>query len=88
MSLNMKMLGSTQKFFYHDLAGIRPASPGFSQVEIRPQIVDHLEWVTASFVTPRGPLEIDWRKVAGGRHVQHDVPLAGCPRRRRHRERL
>jgi alpha-L-rhamnosidase len=73
-SLNMKMLGSTQKFFYHDLAGIRPASPGFSQVEIRPQIVDHLEWVTASFVTPRGPLEIDWRKVAGGLDFRVTVP--------------
>ena len=42
LSLNMKLLGSVQKFFYGDMAGIRATAPGFREVAIEPQVVGDL----------------------------------------------
>ena len=74
MSLNMKMLGSTKKFFYHDLAGIRRTSPGWSAVSIRPQVVGDLKWVRAQVRTPRGVISVDWRRVSKGLNLKLVVP--------------
>ena len=43
-SMNMKMLGSSEVFFYRDLAGIAPAAPGFRRIAIRPHGVGDLTW--------------------------------------------
>ena len=34
LSLNMKLLGSIDKFFYRDVAGIRPLAPGFRRIAV------------------------------------------------------
>ena len=62
MSLNMKLLGSVEKFFYRDLAGIRATAPGFREVAIAPQVVADLEWVQAQVRTVRGEIAVDWRR--------------------------
>ena len=62
MSLNMKLLGSVEKFFYRDLAGIRALAPGFREVAIAPQVVGDLEWVQAQVRTVRGEIAVDWRR--------------------------
>jgi alpha-L-rhamnosidase len=61
-SQNMKMFGSLDKFFYRNLAGIAPASPGYRRVLIRPQPVGDLKTVTASERTVRGTVSVDWTK--------------------------
>jgi alpha-L-rhamnosidase len=60
LSQNMKMLGSLEKFFYHDLAGIGLASPGFRRIVIKPQPVGDLRSVTATLRTVRGPIAVEW----------------------------
>jgi len=53
-SLNMKMFGSTEKFFYKDLAGISLAAPGYKRITIKPRIVKDLAYAKASVKTVRG----------------------------------
>ncbi|MDC0936443.1 family 78 glycoside hydrolase catalytic domain [Pirellulales bacterium] len=64
-SINMKMLGSTEKFFYKDLAGIGMAAPGFKKIVIKPQVVGDLTHVDASFKTVHGLIEVGWEKNFG-----------------------
>jgi len=59
-SLNMKMFGSVEKFFYKDLAGISPASPGYKRISIKPHIIGELKYVTASIKTVRGEVKSSW----------------------------
>jgi alpha-L-rhamnosidase len=47
--------------FYATILGIRPASPGFAEVEIRPQL-GHLQQARGRMVHPHGWIEVDlWR---------------------------
>ena len=61
-SFNMKMFGSTDKFFYKDLAGISPAAPGYRCIRMKPPIVGDLKRAFASIKTVGGPAVIDWER--------------------------
>ena len=74
LSLNMKLLGSVQKFFYRDLAGIRAAAPGFREVAIEPQVVGDLAWAQAQVRTVRGEIAVHWRRGAGAFELDLAIP--------------
>ena len=74
LSLNMKLLGSIQKFFYHDLAGIRATAPGFREVAIAPQAVGDLEWARARLRTVRGEIAVHWRRGADTFELDLTIP--------------
>jgi alpha-L-rhamnosidase len=61
---------------YTDLAGIRPLTPGFKRVEIRPQLAD-LEQLELTAHTVQGPLRFAARGKAGERELVLELP-AGC----------
>ena len=61
-SLNMKMFGSTEKFFYKDLAGIAPTEPGYSRLAIKPCPAGDLTYARASLNTIRGEAAVDWKR--------------------------
>jgi hypothetical protein len=46
--------------------GVRPASPGFKAIEIRPNPGD-LRWAKGSVPTPKGPIEVSWQNPPDGR---------------------
>ncbi len=73
-SLNMKMQGSSQKFFYKDLAGISPASPGYRDIMIKPRIVGDLTWVKATVHTVHGPIAIHWERAEDGLDMRLTLP--------------
>jgi alpha-L-rhamnosidase len=50
--------------FYASVLGVRPASPGFEQVEVRPQL-GPLPWARGRLVHPRGWIEVDARQEDG-----------------------
>lgn len=62
LSQNMKMFASFDKFFYCNLAGIAPVSPGYRRIRIQPQPVGDLKNVSASLNTVRGAIRVDWNK--------------------------
>ena len=49
------------------LAGIQARKPGYAEVEIRPAFPKVLSHVRAHRDTPRGRVEVDWRRVSDGR---------------------
>jgi len=74
-SLNMKMFGSTEKFFYKDLAGIGPAAPGFRKINIKPRIVKNLTYARASLKTVRGMVSSHWKKQDDSLTLEVTIPV-------------
>ena len=86
-SVSMKMLGSIEKFFYKDVAGIGLKKPGYRTFQIRPAVIDDLTSASASLDTVRGRIEVEWEKgegtftlrvvVPANTHATVSVPVAG-----------
>jgi len=74
-SLNMKMFASVEIFLYKCLAGISPASPGYSEIAIKPHIIDDLRDVSASIETVRGMTSSSWVKDGNGLHLDVTIPV-------------
>lgn len=56
--------GPIGAWFYYSLAGIKPASPGFKEINIEPDLNTPLKWVDASYKTPYGKISVSWKKDA------------------------
>jgi alpha-L-rhamnosidase len=74
-SVSMKMLCSTEKFLYQDLAGIGPASPGYRTITIAPQIVEGLESASASIQTVMGMVSSSWVRDAQSIALNVTIPV-------------
>ncbi|MCX5842066.1 MAG: family 78 glycoside hydrolase catalytic domain, partial [Deltaproteobacteria bacterium] len=74
VSHNMKMFGSTEKFFYKDLAGIGLGDVGFKQIRIRPCIVGDLTYARASLKTVRGLIAVDWKRANQSVEMKVSLP--------------
>ncbi len=60
-SVSMKMFGSIEKFFYRDVAGISPRSPGYRTATVFPKVPTKLTWAKASVKSIRGTVAVEWR---------------------------
>jgi len=60
-SRNHHMFGSISSWFYRHLAGIQPLNPGFSRVQIRPNLL-RLDNFTARISTPLGIISLNYQK--------------------------
>lgn len=74
-SQNMKMFGSVDKFFYRNLAGILPASPGFRRVLIRPMPLSDLRSARGQERTVRGVISVDWFRGDNSLELLVSVPV-------------
>jgi alpha-L-rhamnosidase len=74
-SHNHPMFGSVSEWFYKWLGGIQPhpEAVGFDRIVIRPQIIDELDWVEASYRSARGPIACSWKRT--GKTVVMDVTI-------------
>lgn len=57
--------GSISSWFYQGLAGIRPGTPGYGTIVIRPAAPQGLDHVSASLDTVRGRITSGWRREGG-----------------------
>jgi alpha-L-rhamnosidase len=73
-SLNHTPLGSVVAWLFEHAAGIRPAAPGFAQVELVPEIGGGLDWLAASHDSPRGRVALRWERVGAELRVTVEVP--------------
>jgi alpha-L-rhamnosidase len=62
---HIMLLGDLLTWFYEDLAGIAPASPGFKTLRMRPSFPDSLNFVTALYHTPYGVVSSEWKRRDG-----------------------
>ncbi len=54
--------------------GVRPASPGYAFVTIRPR-TENLDFAKGSVVTPRGMIEVSWKKASDGIiQLEYQIP--------------
>jgi alpha-L-rhamnosidase len=62
-SHNHPMMGSVGSWLYRHLAGLQPdpRAPGWRRFVVRPQVIDRLGWVRASYTSPYGRIETSWR---------------------------
>jgi alpha-L-rhamnosidase len=76
-SHNHIMLGSVDAWFYRALAGITCLAPGWSQVLIKPHIIEGLSFAEADVKTIKGPASISWRRTAQSLFLKFSIPV-GC----------
>ena len=57
--------GGVTAWLSHEVLGIRPTAPGFSRVDIAPNLGRTLTWISGSVPTPRGPVTIHFDKQSG-----------------------
>ena len=74
---HLMLLGDFASWLYEDLAGIRsdPDHPGYKHLLIRPHIVDGLQFVRASHLSPYGKIATDWRHERGLLTLRITVPV-------------
>ena len=65
-SHNHPFMGGGIRWFYRDLAGVRPTDPGYRTFEISPVFVDGLDWVKFTKDCPYGRIVSEWNKGADG----------------------
>ena len=63
--------------FYRDIAGIRPAAPGFAKLELRPQLGD-IDELELACHTPRGPVTFRAKAQEEGHRAWITLPR-DCP---------
>jgi alpha-L-rhamnosidase len=54
--------GNLDAWFYQTVAGIRPGSPGFKHILIKPNPLGDLTWVKCHFDCPYGRIESNWQR--------------------------
>ncbi|MBP5504587.1 MAG: alpha-L-rhamnosidase N-terminal domain-containing protein [Bacteroidales bacterium] len=75
-SHNHPFMGGGIRWFYRDLAGLEPTEPGYRTFEIRPTVVDGLNWVKFTKECPYGHIGIDWNVTVGGAFtLKCEVPV-------------
>ncbi|MET4685240.1 family 78 glycoside hydrolase catalytic domain [Brevundimonas faecalis] len=77
-SWNHHYFALVSDWFYKGLAGIRPGSPGYADVIIRPAMPTDLGHASGRIVTPRGEVRSAWRRE--GETVVLDVTIPGATR--------
>jgi alpha-L-rhamnosidase len=61
---HVMLLGDLIIWFYENLAGIKtdPEHPGFKSIEMKPVLVEGLEFVEASYLSVRGLIKSSWKR--------------------------
>ena len=74
-SLNHYTKGAVATFLHRYVAGLRPASPGYRQFEVRPRPGGGITWASARHHGPFGPIDLA-RRVGDG-SMELDVLVPG-----------
>jgi hypothetical protein len=53
--------GAVVQWIMENVGGIRALTPGYANIQIRPQPGGHLIWAKTHYDSPRGPIETSWR---------------------------
>jgi alpha-L-rhamnosidase len=75
-SQNHFFLGHITEWFYRDLAGIQPdeSAPGFKHIVIKPQPIEELTWVEATYESVHGPIAVRWDRKEGKFVLKVSIP--------------
>jgi alpha-L-rhamnosidase len=68
------LIGDLNIWLQEYLGGIRPGSPGFKKIIIKPEPVGDLTWVKDSYDSIHGPISSEWHKSAGQFDLRVAIP--------------
>ncbi|MCX2480444.1 glycoside hydrolase family 78 protein [Pedobacter sp. MC2016-15] len=71
---HVMLLGDLLIWYYENLAGIKAAAPGFKELIFKPDFVEGLSHVDASYQSAYGTVESHWKKVKGSLAWQISLP--------------
>lgn len=57
--------------------GVQPVEPGFARVRVAPQPCD-LEYASGIYPSPRGGIQVSWRRADDGFWLELDIPTEVC----------
>jgi alpha-L-rhamnosidase len=75
-SYNHYAFGAVCEWMFESLAGIKPTSPGFQTLEIKPCLTDRFDFVKASYDSIHGRISNHWKKTSSGWTVEIETPVA------------
>jgi alpha-L-rhamnosidase len=74
-SHNIVMLIGDLNIWLHEyLGGIRPETPGFKKIIIKPVVVSNLAWVKDSYDSVHGRISTEWHRSAGQFDLRVTIP--------------
>lgn len=73
-SRNHYAFGSVGQWYFEDLAGIKPAAPGFKRITIRPRPAGDLTWAKATYPSMYGEAKSAWERDGDGLTLSVTVP--------------
>lgn len=73
-SLNHPMQSGFAAWFHESVGGIKPAAPGFKQIELKPHGYDQIEWAEAEHDSLYGPIKSSWKNQGGEFTWEVSVP--------------
>ena len=73
-SLNHVMFGDISAWFIEYIAGIRPGSPGYKTIIVKPEITGTLAWAMGSHDSPYGVISNSWRIDEQTIHMDVTIP--------------
>jgi alpha-L-rhamnosidase len=68
------LIGDLNIWLHEYVAGIRPATPGFKKIIIKPEPVGDLTWTRANYDSIRGRISSEWRQSAGQFDLHVTIP--------------
>ncbi|QHI69146.1 alpha-L-rhamnosidase [Tichowtungia aerotolerans] len=74
-SYNHYAFGAVCQWMFESLVGIRPASPGFQTLEIKPCLTDRFDFVKGSYDSVQGRISSHWKKTSAGWIVEVETPV-------------
>ncbi|MEU7828620.1 family 78 glycoside hydrolase catalytic domain [Nonomuraea sp. NPDC049129] len=74
LSLNHYALGAVDDWMFRNIAGLRPAAPGYSAIEMAPDLAAPFTAVAATIGTPFGDASIEWKKEGGQADITMSIP--------------
>ncbi|RDI44619.1 alpha-L-rhamnosidase [Nocardia mexicana] len=73
-SHNHYALGAVAAWLHEDVAGLRPAAPGYARIRIDPTVGGELTWASSVLDTPYGRASSTWRIDQSGLDLAVEVP--------------
>ncbi len=74
-SFNHYSLGSCGEYLFGGVGGIRPASPGYNAIQIKPIIENGLTWAKTSYNSIHGTIATDWKREGTHLSLAVTVPV-------------
>lgn len=74
-SHNHPMFGSVGEWMYQSLGGINSIAPGFSEIAIKPQPTEGLDWVNCCYQSVNGEITSNWKAENGTFTLHVRIPV-------------